>query len=159
EAAPAPSPAPILLPQEKDQGKDKEPGKGKEQPTPPTQTATGQAPEQSRLDPDNPAYRTHPPEMIGDPPPQPVRVQPGLSALPGTTSGAINAPGGVTIAGIPIAANGRVAIPGIAGLAVTGQNAVIPSARMFKISDNGSARPQDRVYFSFNSFSDLNAAA
>ena len=34
-----------------------------------------------------------------------------------------------------------------------------PSARSFKIADNQSPMPQDRVYFTFNYFNNLNAAA
>src|SRR5262245_34590916 len=37
--------------------------------------------------------------------------------------------------------------------------AILPGTRDFKVADNGSPRPQDRIYFSFNYFDDLNADA
>src|SRR5262249_38463132 len=45
------------------------------------------------------------------------------------------------------------------GTGTTSSIVVIPTARGFKVADNGSPRPQDRVYFTFNFFDDLNAAA
>jgi hypothetical protein len=39
-----------------------------------------------------------------------------------------------------------------------GQLVLVPSIRSFKISENESPRPQDRVYFDFNYFNDVNKA-
>ena len=37
-------------------------------------------------------------------------------------------------------------------------SAVVPSVRGFKIAENQSPQPQDRVFFTFNYFTDLNGA-
>jgi len=49
--------------------------------------------------------------------------------------------------------NGGPVVPGRTSIAV------VPSARGFKVSDNGSAMPQDRVYIMSNFWDDLYAAA
>ena len=41
----------------------------------------------------------------------------------------------------------------------SGSSALLPSARGFKIADNESPQPRDRVYFSFNYFDDLYGSA
>lgn len=60
----------------------------------------------------------------------------------------------------PRRVGGRVQdVPAIATAAdapVAGGNVVFPGTRTFKIAENESPRPQDRVYFSFNYFDDLN---
>ena len=89
------------------------------------------------------------PEMLGDLPPPVISVVPVVIQLPShviTTSGIANdRPFKRTIV-IP---GGTLVIPG-AGLPTSG--------RGFKIADDGSARPMDRIYFDFNFFSDLLAS-
>ena len=55
-----------------------------------------------------------------------------------------------------------VGIPGARGVAGPGGGpagaVALPGNRGYKVSDNGSPRPQDRVYFTFNYFNDLDGA-
>jgi hypothetical protein len=45
-------------------------------------------------------------------------------------------------------------VPAAAGGAAPGSVLVVPGTRDFKVADNGSPRPQDRVYFGFQYFND-----
>jgi hypothetical protein len=49
-------------------------------------------------------------------------------------------------------------VPGQPGQGLLRGAVLIPSIRNFKVSDNQSPRPQDRIYFGFNFFDDVNAA-
>src|SRR5262249_4671075 len=73
-------------------------------------------------------------EMLGDQAPRRVTR---ITAVP-------------VIVPIPVPGGGTITTtrPGIA---------VLPGTRDFKVADNGSPRPQDRIYFSFNYYDDLHA--
>ena len=53
---------------------------------------------------------------------------------------------------------GRPPVPGQPGQGLLRGAVLIPSIRNFKVSDNQSPRPQDRIYFSFSFFDDVNSA-
>jgi hypothetical protein len=52
----------------------------------------------------------------------------------------------------------RPPVPGQPGQGVIKGSVLIPSIRNFKVSDNQSPRPQDRIYFGFNFYDDVNSA-
>ena len=92
-----------------------------------------------------------PPEMLGDVPPAVLSVVPVVIQLPSqilqiTTRN----PNGEPITRTVVIPGGTVVIPGAA---------VPTSGRGFKIADDGSPRPQDRVFLDFNFFNDLFAAS
>jgi hypothetical protein len=89
------------------------------------------------------------PEMLGDLPPPVFSVVPVVIQLPPQFVQTITKIGDKTIINTIEVPGGTVVIPG----------GVLPTtSRGFKIADDGSARPQDRIYFDFNFFSDLFAA-
>jgi hypothetical protein len=112
-----------------------------------------------------PRYRA--PEMLGDQPPfpfqpfpplpfQPVPVQPPpISTQPPNPAPQPPAPGLPPPTNvIPPQRPGMIVVPPPRQAVV-----LIPGPRTFKIADNESPRPQDRVYYSFNYFDNLDGAA
>ncbi len=79
------------------------------------------------------------PEMLGDPPPLRVRV-PGPRPV------------------IPPVIGGGGGGGGVAGGGRDG-SFFLPGPRGFKVADNGSPRPQDRIYFGFQYYDDIYGAA
>ncbi len=88
--------------------------------------------------------------MLGDVPPPVIGVVPVLVQLPPRLVQTIT----INQDGIPVIH--RVLVPG--GTVII-PGAALPTARGFKIADDGSARPQDRVFLDFNFFSDLLASS
>jgi hypothetical protein len=94
------------------------------------------------------------PEMLGDVPPYPVfvSVPPITTTTPGrTVQQTVQLPNGVI--GVV-----NVFVPGTTSVVRPGGTAVLPGSGGFKIADNNSPMPQDRVYFSANIFNDFLAA-
>jgi hypothetical protein len=89
------------------------------------------------------------PEMQGDlGPPAPIIVLSTFPKAAGTTGAVTPAPGAAgAAAGTAGSATGSAAAPG---------RILLPGNRWFKVADNGSPRPQDRVYTTFNFYDDLN---
>jgi hypothetical protein len=117
--------------------------------------------------PGAPAVASNAPEMIGDLPPSPALALFALPAsLPAALAGFPPGPlGGALVTLAPPHGPGTAAGP-LAGLPlvlppdppVRGV-ILVPSVSGFKVADNNTPFPTDRVYFSFNYFDNLNAAA
>jgi hypothetical protein len=117
---------------------------------PPAEIAQETPPAEDRLDLSD---RRLPlaPEMLGDVPPPVISVAPVFIQLPPQFLQTITK----NIDGQKIIHT--VLVPG--GILVIPGAALPASGRGFKIADDGSARPMDRIYFDFNFFSDLFAAS
>lgn len=93
-------------------------------------------------------YRTLPraPEMLGDPPPLRVRVPGPTPEIPPLVGGG-GGGGGSPVVGRDGGGGG------------SSRSVFLPGPRGFKVADNGSPRPQDRVYFGFQYYDDIYGAA
>jgi hypothetical protein len=144
EVAQDKAPLPPLLPEIQELAQDK-PGKEKEKPKePPPPVALFDVPE----DLDETEWLPRAPEMLGDLPPPPVFLSLPGSFVPKTIQTTI-----------PLG-HGKFQVQTIViNQQLPGGGVVLPSTRAFKIADNNSPRPQDRVFFSFNYYDDLFAAS
>lgn len=88
--------------------------------------------------------------MLGDAPPLNTRVR--LQATPAPNPPPIPDPG------VPPFPNDPGEQPLPAPFTRTTSTSFVPSVRGFKLSENQSPQPQDRIYFSFNYYDDVNNA-
>jgi Putative MetA-pathway of phenol degradation len=133
-----------------------------------TATATPQAPTPRPRPVAVPRSRA--PEMLGDQPPLPIPIpQPQPQPMPPILVTTPSQPGTTTTTATPqpgssTTTTGQQTVRTAPTGTATGQQtnqapALVPGVRGFKIADNDTPRPMDRVYFSFNYFDELNRAA